>query len=269
MDQENHRILFLGDIIGQPGRWIIKTHLAKVKKAYSSNITIANGENAAGGFGLTQSVALEIFDSGVDVITLGNHIWDQRSFISEIEKLPHACRPANLPNECPGKPYVIFEKGGQKIGVFCLLGRCFMNMILDCPFKTADKTIQLLQNEGIKTIFVDIHAEATSEKYAIGWYLSSRVTAVIGTHTHVPTADNRILNHSTAYLTDAGMCGPSNGILGCEREPIIHRFIDGMPRKFSVSPYGPVELNGACVTLDHLSGKAIKIERIHIEDEHI
>lgn len=267
--EENSHILFLGDIVGQPGRWIVKKHLAKLRKQYSSIITIANGENAAGGFGLTQAVATELFECGIDAITLGNHIWDQRSFISEIETLSRTCKPANLPKESPGKPYTIIEKGGEKIGVFGLLGRCFMNMVLDCPFKAADRTIETLQAEGIKTILVDIHAEATSEKYAIGWYLSSRVTAVMGTHTHVPTADNRILNNATAYLTDAGMCGPSEGILGCDREPIIRKFIDGMPRRFSVPQNGPVELNGACITFDPSSGKALKIERIHIDDTQL
>ncbi|MDR1665733.1 MAG: TIGR00282 family metallophosphoesterase [Puniceicoccales bacterium] len=257
------KVLFLGDIVGQPGRKIVARYLPELKTLYSPTLVVANGENAAGGFGITRSVAQEIFSSGVDVITLGNHLWDQKSFAAEIDTLPHLCRPANLPSECPGKSYVVWETEKQKLGIFCLLGRQFMELPTTCPFKTADRIVDELRSQGIQIIFVDIHAETTSEKCALGWHLSGRVTAVFGTHTHVPTGDGRILQKATAYLTDAGMCGSSEGILGYERGPLIQKFIDGMPCRFSVAPNGPAELHGVVVVFDPSTGKATKIESVH------
>ncbi len=230
------RILFIGDIVGKTGRTCLKNVLPKLKNEMSFDLIIANGENAAGGAGITESVFFELRDVGVDVVTGGNHTWDQKDIYNFIDREPRLLRPANYPEETtPGSGSVIIErkKGKLKIAVINLIGRVFMRPS-DCPFRTADKIIPVLK-EKTDYIIVDFHAEATSEKQAMGWYLDGRVNAVIGTHSHVQTADDRILTKGTAYITDVGMVGLYNSILGVDKGGPLKRFLTQMPHKLSIS----------------------------------
>lgn len=246
--------------MGKPGRDCIRRVLSSVADELRVNIVIANGENAAGGSGLTTVTANELTGAGIDGITLGDHIWDQRGFSEEIEKLDKVCRPCNLPQDNPGQTFLIIEKDGFKLGVFTVLGRTFMKTSADCPFRSADAKIKELSKQ-CDAIFVEIHAEATSEKIALGWYLDGHAAAVIGTHTHTPTADACILPRGTAYLSDAGMTGPYESVLGREVQPIIAKFLDGMPRKWPVATKD-VRLCGVLVEIDPESGFATKCERV-------
>ncbi len=253
------RLLFIGDIVGRPGRTLILKDLAKIKNERSIDIVIANAENAAGGNGLTGPIARELHAAGVDAITLGDHVWDQKHFIGEIDDLPYVCRPANLPATCPGKNYVLVEKNGFSLAVFTLLGRQFMYALKgDCPFVGADTMLDSLRPLA-KAVVVEIHAEATSEKIALGWYLDGRVSAVLGTHTHVPTADLSILPQGTAYQTDIGMSGPYDSVLGREKEPVIEKFKTGLPQVFEVAK-NDVKIKGAIVDIDAATGKAYHID---------
>src|SRR5688572_14452446 len=191
------KLLFIGDIVGRPGRDILAERLPGLRRERSIDFVIANGENAAAGAGITGSLASSILECGVDAITLGDHVWDQRGWENEIAEIEHVCRPANLPKSCPGWDHVVIEARGFRVAVFTVLGRSFMNMKADCPFETADRMIEQLRSQA-DALIVEIHAEATSEKLALGWYLDGRVTAVLGTHTHVPTADARVLPKGTA-----------------------------------------------------------------------
>ena len=256
------RLLFFGDIVGRPGRVFLKEQLPVLCDFYKPDLVFANGENAAGGFGLNASVATELKTLGIHGITLGNHTWDQRCFWSEIQSLDYVCRPVNLPQECPGNRYLIFECKGYKIALFNLIGRAFSNLALDCPFKTAEAMISQLKSEGIENFVVDIHAEATAEKYALGWFLSDLgVSCVVGTHTHVQTADERILNKKTAFICDLGMCGAYNSILGFRVDTIIEKSKCGKPCRFEVAS-GLSIINGVFVRLDLETKQAISIERI-------
>ncbi len=249
------RVLFIGDIVGRPGRTVILKDLAKIKHERSIDIVIANAENAAGGNGLTGTIAKDLHAAGVDAITLGDHVWDQKHFIGEIDKLPYVCRPANLPAACPGKSYVVVEKNGFSLAVFTLLGRQFMYAVKgDCPFAVADSMLASLKPL-VKAVVVEIHAEATSEKVALGWYLDGRAAAVLGTHTHVPTADLSILPQGTAYQTDVGMSGPYDSVLGREKVPVIQKFKTGLPQVFEVAK-NDVYIKGAIVDIDAKTGKA-------------
>lgn len=250
------KILFIGDISGKPGRETVKRLLNSLKSERSIDVVIANGENSAGGMGISEKKYRELIDCGVDIITGGNHIWHNREFVKEIVHCPNLVRPGNYPPGAPGLDKVIY-KG---IGVINLLGRVFMKE-LDCPFRAADTLIAELKSK-TSIIIVDMHAEATSEKIAFAWYLDGRVSAVLGTHTHVQTADERILPGGTGYITDVGMVGPYNSVLGIEVQPIIEKFLTQMPKKFEVSKEGPNIFNAVVLTIDENSGKTYEIERI-------
>ncbi|MBT0666103.1 TIGR00282 family metallophosphoesterase [Geobacter pelophilus] len=255
-------ILFIGDIVGKPGRQAIARELHRLVDRYRVDLVIANGENAAGGFGLTVETAKELFELGVQFFTSGNHIWDKRDALEYITREQRLIRPANYPPGTPGQGSAIVRTaGGVKIGVLNLEGRVFMNY-LECPFRTADSEIEKLKQE-TPIIFVDFHAEATSEKTALGWYLDGRVSAVVGTHTHVQTADERILPDGTAYLTDAGMTGAFDSVIGVRKEEPIEKFLTQRPSKFEVAKKD-LRLNGVVIGVDENTGKALTIERVNI-----
>jgi len=253
------RILFIADIIGKPGREVVENILPKMRKEESIQFVIANCENAAGGFGLTPKISREVFTAGVDAITMGNHVWARREILEIIEK-ENILRPANFPAEVPGKGWAIIQaNSGAKVGIINLMGRVYMST-LDCPFRTADRIIDEINKE-TKIIVVDMHAEITSEKVAMGWYLDGKVSAVIGTHTHVPTADERILPQGTAYITDIGMTGPLDSIIGIKKEIILKKYLTQMPIRFEVAKDDLV-FAGALVEIDENTGKAKSIRRI-------
>ncbi len=257
------RILFLGDIVGRPGRQILQQRLREIRQTRQVDRVIANAENAAAGAGLTGKLAREILDTGVDAITLGDHVWDQRGFAEEIGGLDKVCRPANLDSACPGRTYLILNGGGFRLGVFTVLGREFMKVKGDCPFRTAEKLASELRPQ-VDALLVEIHAETTSEKIAMGWMLDGIATVVVGTHTHTPTADARVLPRGTAFVTDVGMTGPYQSVLGREVEPVLQRFLTGMPRKFTVAQED-VWMRGALVDFD-CNGRATAIELLAVPD---
>ncbi|MFH0886536.1 MAG: TIGR00282 family metallophosphoesterase [bacterium] len=256
------KILFIGDAIGKPGRNVLKNVLPGIKDEFNVDLTILNGENVAGGVGITRKVYEELLQLGIDVITSGNHIWDKREFINDIVKCEKLIRPANYPPTVPGKDDIVIEVGGVKVGVLNFNGRVFMPC-LDCPFRSADQKILQLNKENIKVIIVDFHAEATSEKVAMGWYLDGRISAILGTHTHVQTADERILPFGTAYISDVGMVGARDSVIGVQSAPILERFLHQLPQKFEPEENGPMIFNAIIMHIDTESGKAIKIERIN------
>lgn len=251
------RVLFIGDVIGKPGRRALQVLLPSLRRELTPDLVIANGENAAGGNGLTLDTAHEILSAGVDVITSGNHIWDQKEFLPHLDGELPVLRPLNYPPGVPGKGYL--QRG--EVVVVNLQGRTFMAPI-DCPFRTADDLLHRLTHARI--IIVDFHAEATSEKQAMGWYLDGRVSAVLGTHTHVPTADPRILPKGTAFVTDVGMCGPYNSIIGVEVQDVLERFLLQTPKRFTVAS-GPAVLNAVLIDIDDQSGRALSIVRVDRE----
>ncbi len=261
------KILFIGDIVGRPGRDIVTERLPQLRQDLGLDVVIANAENAAAGAGLTGALARSILAAGVDVITLGDHVWDQRGFETEIATLERVCRPANLPPGCPGRDHVIVEAKGVRLAVFTLLGRTFMGLKAECPFLATDALLARLTGTGetgaADATFVEIHAEATSEKQALGWHLDGRAVAVIGTHTHVPTADASVLPRGTAFLCDAGMTGPYAGVLGRAVEPVVARFLDGMPRRFDVAE-GDVRLSGVVVDYDPVTRRAVRCELLTV-----
>jgi len=255
------RILFLGDIVGHPGRSAVCAQLAKLRQEWAVDLVIANGENAAGGAGIHAGIASDLLAAGVDAITLGDHCWDQRGFTQEIDGIERLCRPANLPSQCPGRSFLtVTAPDGFRLGVFTVLGRQFMKISSDDPFACAERLIEEHRRE-VDGFLVEVHAETTAEKIAFGWFLDGRVGLVVGTHTHVPTADGRILPRGTAYITDVGMCGPFEGVLGRSVEPVVARFIDGLPRKFTVAT-GDVRLCGVLVDLEPRRGLATRFERV-------
>jgi hypothetical protein len=260
------RILFIGDIFGRPGRTIVHDHVADIVETRSIDLVVANAENAAAGFGLTPPIAEELFALGIDVLTTGNHIWDKKEIIEYMNSADgdaksHArrvLRPANYPAKAPGKGwYEGKTRAGVDYAVINLQGRVFM-VDNDDPFRIADR---LLKDIRAKVVLVDMHAEATSEKISMGWYLEGRVTAVIGTHTHVPTADEQVLPGGTAYLTDVGMTGPYDGVIGVEKQQVLDRFLSSMPTRFEPAR-GDVRLCAAVIECDEKTGKATKIERL-------
>lgn len=254
------KLLFIGDIVGRPGRFALSTLLDKLVDRHSIDMVIANGENAAAGFGLTPDIARELFGYGVDVLTSGNHIWDKREIYGLLERNEPILRPGNYPAGLPGRGCGVFTTpGGSKVGILNLEGRVFMNN-LECPFRTADALIEELKQE-TAVIFVDFHAEATSEKVALGHYLDGKVSAVVGTHTHVQTADETILPGGTAYLTDAGMTGSHDAVIGIRKELAIERFLTQLPVRFEVAKKDPI-LCGVVLTVDEKSGRARAIERV-------
>lgn len=254
----NKRILVLGDIIGKTGRRLLKDYLAKIKETESIFFTIANGENSAGGFGLTKKIMDELFALGVDCLTSGNHIWDKKDILPYMTEERRLLRPANYPVGVPGFGHNLFYKEGIKIGVINLQGRVFMKPI-DCPFRIGDLIVEEMRRS-TKNIIIDIHAEATAEKQAIGYYFAGRTTAVIGTHQHVPTADERILQEGTAYITDVGMVGGADSIIGNEIEDALKKLILQTPTHLNVSESNP-RIFGVIVEFDAATGKAALIKR--------
>jgi 2',3'-cyclic-nucleotide 2'-phosphodiesterase len=260
-------ILFIGDIVGRPGRDLVQRGLRGLVDFYDIDLTIANAENAAAGFGLTRDIGETLLEWGVDVMTSGNHIWDKKEVLEYIPVEPRLLRPANYPAGVPGRGSCIAQtRDGRSVGVINVMGRVFMTP-LDDPFAVVLREIDAVRHRA-RVIFVDVHAEATSEKIAMGWHLDGKVTAVIGTHTHVQTADDRILPGGTAYLTDAGMTGPHDSIIGMEREPSLARFLNGMPSKFEPATGNP-RLNGAVIQADDKTGRATKITRISYSAEQL
>ncbi|MDP4879610.1 MAG: TIGR00282 family metallophosphoesterase [Opitutales bacterium] len=256
------KILFLGDIVGRPGRAFVKERLASLCEETGADFVIANAENSAGGAGITKKIAEELTAAGVDEITLGDHVWDQKNFENEIDELDTVCRPANLPKQNPGRTHVVIEKGGFRVGVFTVLGRNYLTLKSSCPFQMADAKLAELADQ-CDAVFVESHMEATSEKIALGWHLDGRAAAVVGTHTHVPTADGRVLPNGTAYLSDAGMCGPYEGVLGRDSSQVIASFLDGMKRRFPVAE-GDVRICGCLIDVDPATGLALSFERIEV-----
>ncbi|UFJ43242.1 TIGR00282 family metallophosphoesterase [Brevibacillus humidisoli] len=256
------QILFLGDIVGAPGREMVIQYLPLLKRKYQPTFVIANGENAAHGRGITEKIARELFEAGVQAITLGNHTWDNRDIFEFIDREQRLIRPANFPQETPGTGLTYIKSSQGELAVINLQGRSFLPP-LDCPFRTADLLIDEAKKR-TRLIFVDFHAEATSEKQAMAWYLDGRVSAVVGTHTHVQTGDERILPGGTGYITDVGMCGPMNGILGMEREAVIKKFLTQLPVRFEVAG-GVTQINAVLFTLDSTTGQCRRVERIRID----
>ncbi len=253
-------ILFIGDIYASTGRNMVASHLADLQARHSVQLTIANAENSAGGFGVTPHIADELIEQGVDAITTGNHVWDKRDFYEYLDRSPRVTRPANYPPSLPGKGLIFVQaRNGVEVAVLNLQGRAHMTPI-DCPFRMADELLAQIP-ASIKVRFLDFHAELTSEKVAMGWHLDGRVSAVIGTHTHVPTADTRILPGGTAYQTDCGMTGPYEGVIGAERELALKRFLTALPVRLEAAKRGG-ELHAVLVEVDDHSGKALRIERI-------
>ncbi len=256
------RIIFIGDLVGKPGRQYLQEHLPDLKRQVKADLVIANGENAAGGAGITEKVYQEIRKSGVDLITGGNHIWDQKDIFNFIDIEERMLRPANYPVETtPGRGTLLLsmKNGKKRAAIINLMGRVFMQAI-DCPFRVADREIETLKNQ-TPVIIVDFHAEATSEKQALGWYLDGRVSAVIGTHSHVQTADERLLPKGTAYITDAGMVGLYDSILGVDKQEPLQMFLTQQPQRFSIGK-GRVLFNAVLIDVDDHSGRANTIERI-------
>ena len=261
-------LLFIGDIVGRPGRDLLRRHLKALAASLAVDLVIANGENAAGGAGITRDNANEIFGSGVDVITTGNHVWDKREALQFIGGEPRLIRPANYPDGTPGLgSYVAVSGTGVKVGVVNVMGRVFLHAI-DDPFRAADREIARVKEHGAQVVFVDMHAETTSEKVALGWYLDGQVAAVVGTHTHVQTADERILPGGTACLTEAGMTGPHNGVIGMDKTAVIARFVTGLPGRFEPAT-GDLRLHGVTVTTDPATGTALAIARVALTEEQL
>lgn len=255
------RILFIGDIVGSPGREMVTKHLAALVEQHRVDLVIINGENSAAGFGITPKIADELLALGADVITGGNHSWDKKEILEYITNEPRLLRPANFPKS-PGRGlYVGTSRGGIRYAVLNLQGRVFMTQ-LDCPFRTADAELAKIAPD-VKIIFVDMHAEATSEKQAMGWYLDGRVSVVVGTHTHVATADERVLPNRTAFITDVGMTGPHESVIGMDRGAMVKRFLDSMPTKFEVA-IGDARINGILAEVDDSTGRARSIVRVRV-----
>ena len=256
------KIFFIGDIVGNPGRIAVRELLPDIMQRYAVDIVIANGENAAGGFGITPAIAEELIGLKIDVITSGNHIWDKKEIIDYIKDKKWLLRPANYPEDTPGFGWSIIKTNSNiKIGIVNLCGRVFMDN-LDCPFRAAREIIKEIEQE-TPVIVLDMHAETTSEKAAMGWFLDGSISAVIGTHTHVQTADERILPRGTAFITDAGMTGSINSVIGMQKEIVLERFLTQMPRRFEVATKDMV-LQGVLVSIASKSGKAEAIERVNV-----
>lgn len=256
----NITLLFIGDIVGNAGRHAVKSLLQGIVQEFHVDVVIANGENAAGGLGITPKIADDLFAAGIHVLTSGNHIWQKKEIIDYLQQEKRLIRPLNFPPETPGMgTCVLNTKSGHAIAVLNLLGRVFMDGF-SCPFRAADQEIQRVK-DAVAVIIVDFHAEATSEKQAIGWYLDGKVGAVLGTHTHVQTADERILPRGTAYITDVGMTGAMDSVIGVETERVIRKFLTYMPVRFESAAHNPC-LHGVLVTLDAAQGRAVHISRL-------
>ena len=261
MGDREFRILFVADVVGRPGREAVTALLPDLRRELEPHLTVVNGENSAGGFGLTVKTIAEIRRAGADVITTGNHVFDQREFVPLLDAQERVLRPHNYPPGAPGTGFCTVEADGEAVLVMNLMGRLFLNDI-DDPFRAADAILEA--NPAARISICDMHGEATSEKVAMGWYLDGRVSAVVGTHTHVATADHRILTAGTAYVTDVGMVGPRDSVIGMHPEAVLSRFLTGVPRRFEVAA-GPVTFNSVLITIDRLTGRATTIQRVDRE----
>src|SRR3984893_14164807 len=259
---DEFRILFVADVVDHPGRDAVKAILSQLKKEVGADLAVVNGENAAGGFGLTAKIAAELKAAGADVITTGNHVFAQKEFAPELPSLERVLRPANYPPGAPGQGWCVVEASGHQVLVMNLMGRIFTAENLDDPFRAADAI--LAAHPDSRIVFCDMHAETTSEKTAMGWYLDGRASAVVGTHTHIPTADARVLTRGTAYVTDVGMVGPRDGCIGMDKDIVLQRFLTGVPNRFVVAS-GTVTFNSVLVTIDGPTGRATSIQRIDRE----
>lgn len=258
------QVLFIGDIMGEPGRRAMSRLLPKVVTQHAVDLVIGNGENVAGGFGITPELAQELFEMGLSVITTGNHAWDRKEIVDFVRREPRLLRPANYPNGVPGQGSIVVETpAGERLAVLQLMGRVYMPT-LDCPFQVARREVARLKAEA-RVIIVDMHAEATSEKMAMGHFLDGEVSAVVGTHTHVQTADEQILPKGTAYITDIGMTGPVHSVIGIKKEHAIEKFLTQMPHQFEVAS-GPAVFSAVLIELDGQIGKAVRIQRLRIPD---
>lgn len=259
------KVLFIGDIVGKPGRRIVGRLIPSIVNEHEIDVVIANCENAAGGLGVTREIVKELYSNKVNILTSGNHIWHKKEITDFIEDYETLLRPANYPEGSPGWGSVVARSiSGKPVGVLNLMGRVFMNPI-DCPFRVAEREIHKLRDE-TNVIIVDMHAEATSEKQALGWFLDGKVSAVLGTHTHVQTADERILPQGTAYITDAGMTGPFDSVIGMKRDIIIKKFLTSIPARYDVAKQN-VWLQGVIIDIDDESGKSFNIERLNLKLE--
>ncbi|MBI2885214.1 MAG: TIGR00282 family metallophosphoesterase [Candidatus Omnitrophica bacterium] len=255
------KVLFIGDIVGRPGRVAVERFVPSLREERGIDFVVANCENAAGGAGITPSVADELFRAGVDALTSGNHVWRVKEGIELLKLDPRVLRPANYPDRAPGAGSVVLETlGGVKVGLLNLQGRVFMDPVVDCPFRTAEREVQRLRLS-TSIILVDMHGEATSEKVALGWFLDGTVSCIVGTHTHIQTADERILPKGTGFLTDLGMTGPYDSVIGRDTQAILDRFLSGVPGKAEVASSN-IQLRGALVEIDRATGKATQIERV-------
>lgn len=254
------KILFIGDIVGSPGREAVRELIPLIKEKEKAGFIIANAENAAGGSGLTPKITEELFSYGIDVLTSGDHIWKKKEIVEILDEEDRLLRPANYPEGVPGKGWGVYQlKNKFKVGVINLVGRVFMESV-DCPFRVGRALVEKVKAE-TPIILVDIHAEATSEKIALGWYFDDMISALLGTHTHVPTADERIYPKGMAYISDVGMTGPHDSVIGRKVEQILTRFIMQMPARFEMAEEN-IQLNGVIVTIDEATGKATDIKRI-------
>jgi 2',3'-cyclic-nucleotide 2'-phosphodiesterase len=253
-------VLILGDIVGEPGRTAVIARVPELKQKHGLDFIIVNGENAAGGRGITGRITIDLLRAGVSVITTGDHVWDQKEILAFIDTEPRLLRPLNYPDSAPGNGSIVLETSKGKIGVINVQARTFMQPILENPFRAVDVAVTKMRKE-TANIIVDVHGETTSEKIALGRFLDGKVSAVIGTHTHVQTADEQIFPGGTAFLCDAGMCGPVNSILGRAIDPIMNRFISNLPASFPVAG-GEVRLRGALIEIDESTGRAVRITRV-------
>ena len=256
------KVLFIGDIIGEPGRKMVRAKMRDLMEAHRPDLVIANGENSAGGFGITSEIAEELFSLGIHVLTSGNHVWDKKEIEPYLTKQDRLIRPANYPSGNTGYGSVVISTSSGKAAVLNLEGRVFMSNLED-PFRVAEREIAKLKKE-TPVVVIDFHAEATSEKIALAWHVDGQASAVIGTHTHVQTADERILSGGTAFITDAGMTGPTDSVIGVKKEQAIARFLFQTPHRFEI-PKGPVHLNAVIIEVDGATGRANSIERIHLK----
>jgi len=263
----NLNILFIADIVSDPGLQSASLHLPDIKEMYNTHLVIANGENCASGKGLTAKLANKLFDIGIDAITTGNHIWNRNKFLPILDENPLILRPLNYPPGCPGHGSCIVQtEQNYQIGIINIQGRSFMYPI-DCPFRSVESEITNLKNAGVKIIIIDFHAEATAEKMALAWFVDGRVSAVIGSHTHVQTADERILHKGTAYITDAGMTGSFDSVIGMNKEVAIRRFMTQIPVHYKTA-HGDSRFNGVLITVDSDSGRAKSISRIQLNSNY-
>lgn len=263
MSLSDIQVLFIADIVGKAGYEVTSSCIQDIKKQYNIHITIANGENGASGKGMTAKIADSFFDLGIDVITSGNHIWDKDKFFPILDENPRILRPLNYPPDCPGHgSYIVDISNNFQVGIINLQGRSFMYSI-ECPFRTADKEIYRMKKMGVQLIIIDFHAESSAEKIALGWYLDGRVSAVIGSHTHVQTADEKILPKGTAYITDVGMTGPFDSVIGMDKELAIRRFLTQLPVHYKVALEDP-KISGVVLSIDKTFGKSHSIIRFQI-----